>query len=674
MLLLGAALASGVFACRRQPATASSPGTALSGVLVVTIDTLRADRVGAYGSKAGATPALDAFAREGIVFENAFTPEPLTLPAHASLFSGLYPFRNGVRVNGTDHVPEGVPLLAAELSARGYTTAAFVSSLVLRHDSGIARGFSLFDDEFEANRGRDPREVLPERRADETVSRAADWIARHRAEKNPAPYFAWVHLYDPHAPYEPPPPWDARFRGRPYDGEIAYADSCLGRLLAAVDPGGTLVVVAGDHGESLGEHGEATHGVFLYDATLKVPLVVRLPGKRFAGLRVTTQVGLADVAPTVRRFAGTAAAETDGSDLSPLFADPHAPDRPVFSESDYPAFVLGWSPMRSLRLRGRKFIDAPRRELYDLSADPGESANRYAGEDTVRDLARSLAGILARKPFAEATSSAADPEVAKRLASLGYISGGAAAVNYDRIDASRIDAKDHIAVWSLIESGLIARQKRNFEGAVVIFERLLAGYPTINPVILRDYAEACRWTGRLDRAVDLYEKILKTSRPEPDDFFGLGVTWHLKKDEAKACENFERAVAMEPADTNSWIDLGNGRLALAQWGAAETAFLRAAALDPRSIDAISGLAAVAFEKKDYAAAEAILQRGLGVAPGHPPTRFNLALVEKALGRPDAARRIYMELAGAPDPAVATRARRELARLDADSRAPSKGAS
>lgn len=660
-LLLSAALAMAATACHR----ASSPSRASDSILVVTIDTLRADHVGAYGSKAGATPVLDALAREGVLFENAITPAPLTLPAHAALFSGLFPFRNGVRVNGTDRVPEAVPLLADALSERGFATAAFVSSLVVRRASGINRGFALYDDAFAANSGRDPRDFLPERRAEETVGRAIEWIGTHRAQAATRPFFVWVHLYDPHAPYEPPPPWAQRFHDRPYEGEIAYADSCLRRLLAAVDPGRTLVIAAGDHGESLGEHGEATHGVFLYDATVRVPLILRLPGNRFAGGRVTTQVSLTDLAPTVRRLAGLPPIESDGADLSPLFEDSHAPDRPAFSESDYPAFVLGWSPMRALRLEGQKFIDAPRRELYDLKGDPGETANRYAGEDAaVRNLARALVILVSRKPFAESTSSATDPEVAKKLASLGYISGGATAVDYDRIDASRIDPKENIAVWSQIESGLIARQKRNFEGAVVIFERLLESYPTINPVILRDYAEACRWTGRLDRAIALYEKVLKTSRPEPGDFFGLGVAWHLKKQETKACENFERAVAMDPSDTSSWIDLGNGRLALSQWNAAEKAFLKAAALDPNSLDAISGLASVAFEKKDFGAAEAILRRGLAIAPGHSDIRFNLALVEKARGRAEAARQIYAELAAAAEPAVAARARRELERLDA----------
>jgi choline-sulfatase len=652
--LFVASVAAAAAGCR-QPLAPKAP----ENVLLVTIDTIRADHVGAYGSRAGATPGIDVFAREGILFENAITPAPLTLPAHTSILSGYFPFRTGVRVNGTDRVPETIPLLAPQLADRGFATAAFVSSLVLRKESGINRGFSRFDDEFAANVGRTPRDFLPERKAEETVALALQWIGQRRAEGKK--FFAWVHLYDPHAPYEPPPAYRQRFAGREYDGEIAYADECFTRLLAGLDVGSTLVFLAGDHGEALGEHGEATHGVFLYDATVRVPLILRLPANRLAGRRVTTQVRLTDIAPTVRRLVGLPPGEADGEDLSPLFESPHAPDRPAFSESDYPAFVLGWSPMRALRLSGRKFVEAPRRELYDLHADPGELANLYSDENSVRDLARTLVPIAARKPLAESASSATDPEIAKRLASLGYISGGAAAVDYGRIDVSRVDPKDHIAVWSQIEAGLIARQKRNFEGAVTIFERLLASYPTINPVVLRDYAQACRFTGRLDRALALYDKVLKTSSPEPDDFFGLGVTWHLKGNERKACDNFERAVGMDPTDSSAWIDLGNGRLALADLDAAEHAFLKAVALDPKSLDAISGLASVAFEKKDYSAAEEILRRALALNPDHPDTRFNLALVEKALGRAQAARHIYTELASSDDPAVAARARRELAR-------------
>jgi tetratricopeptide (TPR) repeat protein len=560
-------------------------------------------------------------------------------------------------------VADSVPLLAEELSSGGYDTAAFVSSLVVRHATGLGRGFRVFDDDFAANRGRDPRDLVGERKGQETVDRAIAWLA---ARKNAtSPFFAWVHLYDPHAPYEPPEPFASRFAGRAYDGEIAYADSCVSQLLGACDPAETAVVLSGDHGESLGEHGEAGHGVFLYDATLRVPLILRLPGGTGTGRRVKAQVRLTDIAPTVRRLAGTAPRESDGEDLVPLLRDAGAPDRAAFSESDYPAFVLGWSPMRSLRLRGAKFIDAPRREYYDLAADPRELHNAYSGDsDAVHRLARQMQGVLSRKALAQATSSAADPEVARRLASLGYIAGGAQAVDYSRIDPTRIDPKDHIQAWAQIESGLIARQTRQFEKAAGIFERLFASYPTINPVVLRDYAEACRKTGRLDRAISLYEKVLRTSSPEPEDFFGLGVAWHLKKDEARACESFERAVALDPSDASSWIDLGNGRLAQRRILPARDAFEHARAADPKSIDALSGLASTAFEEGDYATAERWLGEAVAIAPLDPRTQFNLALVERAKGDPAAAEQIYSRLARSGDAGVASRAEAELRRLKA----------
>jgi arylsulfatase A-like enzyme/Flp pilus assembly protein TadD len=643
--------------CRREPAAVVRPN-----VLVVTIDTLRADHVGTYGSAAGATPNLDIFARQAALFETAVTPAPLTLPAHTAIFSGILPFRSGVRVNGTDHVAEGVPLLAPDFSARGYDTAAFVSSLVLRKAAGLNRGFGLYDDDFSANAGKEPREFVSERKGEETVGRALAWLGARREKKDPRPYFLWVHLYDPHAPYEPPEPFASSFRGRAYDGEIAYADSCFAKLLKAIDLSKTVVAVAGDHGESLGEHGESGHGVFLYDATIRVPLLLRLPDSEGSGVHVKTQVRLTDVSPTLRAVAGLPPIESDGEDLRPLLAKPLSPDRPALSESDYPAFVLGWSPMRALRFAGEKFIDAPKREYYELHADPKELQNSILrSPQRASDLARRLVRITSEKPIAESTSSATDPETARRLASLGYISGGAAAIDYDRIDPSRVDPKDHIDIWSQIESGLIARQSKRYEGAVAIFERVLASYPTLNPVILRDYAQACRFSGRLDRAIELYEKILKTAKPESEDFFGLGVAWHLKKDERKACENFERAVALDSEDVSAWIDLGDGRLVLGDFERAAMAFSKAVALDPRSVDALSGLASAAFERKDYETAESSLRKALAAAPENAETKFNLAIVEKARGQTDSAREIYQSLLLSRDPRVQAKARQELAK-------------
>ena len=658
-----AALSSGALAALASCRRSASPPPARPNVLLVTIDTIRADHVGAYGAKGGATPAIDAFARDGILFEQAIAPAPLTLPSHASILSGILPFRTGVRVNGTDRVSAAVPLVAEAFAGAGYRTGAVVSALVLRGPTGIGRGFAHFDDRFAANADRDRRTALPERPCAETVERARAWLAEGSRADSRAPFLLWVHLYDPHAPYEPPAPFAERFRGREYDGEIASADSCFSRLLESVDPAATLVVLAGDHGESLGEHGEKGHGVFIYDATIRVPLIVRLPGRRLAGLRVATQVRLTDVAPTLRRAAGLPAIATDGTDLSPLYSAPRSPDRPAFSEADYPAFVLGWSPMRALRRDGRKFIDAPRRELYDLRTDAGETRNLWGREgDSGRDLARELQRVAAGKPLAPADSSAADPEIARRLASLGYISGGAKAVDYDRIDPARVDPKDHIAAWTLIESALLARIAGDHEKAVGIFEKILESYPTVNPVVLRDYAEACRRTGRLDRSIALYEKVLATTEPDANDFFGLGVAWHEKGDDAKAAANLERAVALDPSDKTAWLNLGSLRLAARQLEPARDAFVKASALDPRSVDALSGLASIAFQRREYGQAEGLLQAALRVSPGNAEMQFHLALVKRAMGNPEAARQIYAALARSAEPAVARRAEEALRAL------------
>ena len=652
------ALAAGVAGCRRAAAGPERPS-----VLLVTIDTIRADHVGAYGGAQGATPAIDAFAKEAVLFEQAIAAAPLTLPSHVTILSGVLPFRSGVRINGTDHVGPNVPLVAEAFAQKGYRTGAFVSALVLKAGSGLGRGFARYDDAFESNRGKDERVFAVERPGEETAAKALEWIAQQRAAR--APFFAWVHLYDPHAPYAPPPAFASRFPTSPYDGEIAYADSCFARLLAGVDAANTAVLLAGDHGESLGEHGEEGHGVFVYDATVRVPLLLRLPGRRLAGTRVRTQVRLADVAPTLRGLAGLAPSEGDGEDLAPLLtpatgAAAPATDRPAFSEADYATFVLGWSPMRALRAGGHKYIEAPKRELYDLRADPGEQDNAYGRDaDAPRDLARQLAAIASKKPLAPATSSAVDPEAARRLASLGYISGAAQPVDYDRIDATRTDPKDRIGAWQQIEAGLLARQTRDYEKAVGIFERLLAAYPTLNPVILRDYAEACRETGRVDRAIELYERVLKTAEPDANDFFGLGVAWHLKGDQAKSAENLERAVAMNPSDKTAWVDLGSVRLSLRELPRAGEAFAKAAALDPKSSKALSGLASIAFEQRDYGKSEGLLRSAIAAAPEDAQLRFHLARVKRAMGDLSAARAIYVELTKSSRPDVAQAARRAL---------------
>ena len=391
-------------------------------VLLVTIDTLRADALGCYGRANAATPVLDALAGRGVRFGTAIAPAPLTGPSHASILTGLVPVRHGVRDNGGYVLPEAVPSMAESFHGAGYRTAAFVSGFPLARRFGLARGFDAYDDHFP--RGRDARRApYVERDAAATTDAVLRWL-----DEGSGPFFAWVHYYDPHAPYEPPEPWATRFAGRPYDGEVAFVDAQLGRLLDRLGAKGiaanSIVLVTADHGESLGEHGEETHGIFVYDATVRVPLVAAGPGLP-RGTVSRTLARLIDVAPTLLDLAGLEALPgTDGRSLRRAAAG-GGPEEPAYVESLSPLLHLGWSPLHAWRTRRWKLIDAPRAELYDLEADPSERRNVAAEHrDVVDALRRPLqAAMAAQGPSA---ARAVDAETSERLAALGYLSGATA--------------------------------------------------------------------------------------------------------------------------------------------------------------------------------------------------------------------------------------------------------
>ncbi len=397
-------------------------------VLLITLDTTRADWLGSYGYAAAATPHLDRLAAGGVRFATALSPAPLTLPAHASLMTGRNPYGHGVRNNGHFVLAADVPTLAGQFQAAGYDTAAFVSSFVLDRQFGLARGFGHYDDALDPPAGlADSLEL--ERRGDRTVAAATAWLAARPAAA--APYFLWVHLYDAHDPYAPPAPFAQRFADRAYDGEIAFDDALVGELLARAGHGAAgspLVVVAADHGESLGEHGESTHGLFVYEGAVRVPLIVSWPGAIAAGV-VEPPVRLIDVAPTLVALAGlTPLAAVDGRSLVPLLDRPAteaAAPRAAYAETYFPQFFMGWAPLRSVRDGTWKLIDAPEPELYDLAADPGERTNVYATQPaTARALRRQLE-TLARAGAERNSTTPMSAEARQRLSSLGYVSSPA---------------------------------------------------------------------------------------------------------------------------------------------------------------------------------------------------------------------------------------------------------
>jgi len=474
-----AALALAVAGCSgsgREPATqAGSPS-----VLLVTLDTTRADHLGAYGAGNAATPHLDALATRAVLFERAFAVAPMTLPAHTSMFTGLLPTRTGVRWNGAQRLappPAGPPTLAERFRAGGYATAAFVSAAVLHRAFGLDRGFELYDDAIAGGAAAPANRWKAERPGRETVDRALSWLAKQPVDR---PVFLWVHLFEPHDPYEPPEPFATRFVTDPYSGEIAAADEALGALLSSPRFGPetrAIVSVVGDHGEALGEHGEATHGILLQEAALRVPWLVAAPG--LAARRVAAAVGQVDLAPTLLALAGqrplAGATELDGVDLSPELDTAGAPrSRTLYAESLYANALYGWAPLFSTRRGDFKWIAGARSELYDFVADPGETRDLRAAQPAAAGaLERALAEFRAREATSGASAAAVDGALAAQLRSLGYLSGGPAGIS----TAAAADPRDRIAIHERLRSVEVQWRSGDFRGAEQAVAQLFAEEP-----------------------------------------------------------------------------------------------------------------------------------------------------------------------------------------------------
>lgn len=396
----------------------AGPGPAPPSVVIITLDTTRADRLSPYGFMNVSLPHLERLAGEGVVFDQATSVAPMTLPAHASLFTGSLPPRHGVRDNADPALAGTHTTLAEVLKTRGFRTGAFVGSVVLDADRGLKQGFDEYGD-VPAPSKNSP--AARQRRADAVVDDALRWMKQVAG----SPYFLWVHLYDAHLPYEPPEPYASLYGHNPYVGEIAFADSQIGRLLAAIDARAateqTILVVAGDHGESLGDHGEQDHGVFIYESVLRVPLIVRAPA--IPPRRVGAVVRITDVMPTVLDLLGFPAPRTDGVSLVTLLTGARDTlDLEAYSESEYPR-RLGWSPLRALRDGRYKLIEAPRPELYDLDRDPFEERNVFADRHaTAVAMSRRLQELAQPHSPIGAESAPIPSHVAEELAALGYVS------------------------------------------------------------------------------------------------------------------------------------------------------------------------------------------------------------------------------------------------------------
>jgi len=630
-------------ACRSRPAPAAAGRAARPPLVLVTIDTLRADRLGSYGSARGLTPSLDAFAREATRFTAAISQVPLTLPSHATILTGMHPVRHGIRTNDGFRLASSVPTLAESLKAAGYSTAAFIGGYPLRGSSGLSRGFDHYDDEF-----LDAPEAT-ERSADAVVQSAIAWIEAHRSE----PFFGWMHLFDPHSPYTPPAPFAAAHRDAPYDGEVAYTDAAVGRLLDRLRQlrlfAPAAIVIVADHGESLGDHGERTHGTFLYDATIRVPLLIKMPA-RDAPPRAAVDVPVetADLAPTIAALAHATLAAGDGQSLLPLLDGASGdPDRPAYAESYYQNVLLGWSPLRAVRTARWKLIDAPRPELYDLERDPLEQQNRVSDRAALAaGLQRALTAVDGGSRAVHDAGAAAG-ESAERLRSLGYASGAAIPT------AARhaIDPKDRVAVWAEIEDG-IDLTKRDPAAAEQRFAQALRLDPG-NGLAMKYLADLRYRAGRLREAHDLYRRAIAAGFRHADAYVNLASIAEREGRDDEAREALTNAVRLTASDADAWNRLGLLDARRGDVEAARRAFSQAIAAAGDRAEPYYNLAIVERRAGNEAAAQSHLQEALARNPAYAEASYALGTGYLLAHDPARALEAYRAaLAGRPDYAEA----------------------
>lgn len=626
-LLAIAALAAGLLVLsawwwwpRPAPAATAAGGP---DVLLVTIDTLRADRVGCYGDRQAATPMIDALAARGTRFAEAIAPVPLTLPSHASILTGVTPLVHGVRDNAGFVLGDHPETLAEAFAHAGYETAAFVSGFPVHRRFGLARGFATYDDRFP--RGDDPsRPPYVERRASETVAAAREWLARQPAGARPL--FAWLHLFDPHAPYDPPEPYRSQFRANPYEGEIAFADAQLGVFLAAwraARPGREpVVLVTGDHGEGLGDHGEPTHGLFIYDSTLRVPLVVAGPGVP-AGKVVHGAVGSIDIAPTLLDLAGVRPIPgVEGQSLRAAAQAGRAPGAGIYAESLFGRLAFGWAPLHGWRSGGLMYIEAPRPELYDIARDPSQLANLVKDRDAdVARMHRSVDAAVAKAP--EARPAPATRDAAERLRSLGYVASGPAG------RPSLRDPKDFAALAVRIENA-IAAERADPSRAVAEFRAALREDPE-NAVARRHLAMALVSAHQFDAARRELEALHAAGEESLESLTLLGDANRLAGHLPDALSAFTRAAAKDPSAPEGYDGQGKVLTALGRTEEARRAFEQAVRVTPDDPEGLEGLADLALARGDLAEARARLDALVARDANDAPVALKRGVVLVRLG-------------------------------------------
>ena len=649
-------------ACTQQRA---KPGVTVPlkplNVVVVTIDTLRADHLRCYGYPNIETPRTDELAQRGVLFENAVAQAPLTPPSHASIFTGQYPTVHGVRNTGGFVLPSSARPLARILHEQGWDTAAFVSSAVLKKVMGFNNGFELYDDEMpRQGKSRDVSEE-PERLGGDTVDRALQWLGSRSSK----PFFLWVHLYDPHMPYHPPGGFTQKYKDKPYDGEIAYADQQIGRLLDVVrkksPPESTIIALLSDHGESLAEHGEFTHGVFLYDSTLRIAFLMTGPGIP-PGLRVKQQVRSIDFLPTVlAMLGGNVPDNVQGINLMPTFSGKSVPTEISYEETLYPKIAMGWAELRGIRTNRWKYIRAPKPELYDLVADPGEIENVIAAHPAeVQKFEAQLKSVGGGSE--KVRTKMMDDSSMAQLQSLGYLSGFSPQ-EYE-LNGQGPDPKDRLGVLKKIyvaESTPQMTQQRRIE----LLQQAVEEDPK-DPALYHQLGGELEKAGRYGDAMHLYETALEKGVDNGRLHSRIADLSLRAGNKDRAVVEYEKAAKFNPADLESQTNLGTAYLELGRLTDADRVFNWVLSIDSRNAEAHNGLGLIAVQKRNVNVAQTQFEQALKFNPDLVEAQLNLGLIYEIAGDRARARQCFEAfLAKAPPKqyaATISKVKQELAAL------------
>ncbi len=620
------------------PALAQIAPKPAANVVLITIDTLRADHLGCYGYKQIKTPNIDGLAADSARFERAFTVVPVTLPSHTAMMTGTYPMLSGMHDFSGNKLSPLQPTLASVLKKEGYLTGAVIGAAVLDSRFGLNQGFDFYYDHFDFSRLDEANLDEMERPGNLVADTTLDWLAKNSQKK----FFLWMHLYDPHAPYKPPEPYLTAYASQPYDGEIAFADEQVGRLIKFLKDKGiyqnTVIVLAGDHGESLGEHGEKTHGFFIYNATMHVPLIIKLPDG-VSARTIADPVSLVDLMPTVLGAVGLQIpTEVQGRNLLPQIHANKDRDvsvdsaRVLYGETFMPRLHFNWSELRGAENTKYHFIDAPRPELYDLAKDPGEVQNLFADKKAVAGEMRAklvdmIRDYSAGKEMAEKTGL--DPALMERLKSLGYagFSGGT-----DPTISSRDlpDPKDRVAIYELISDAISDSQHRRYQESIDKLKTVVKTEPNSVPA---HYLQGLDYY-KLKMFPDAVEELQKTVQLSPDyalAFFNLGMAQAHSGQLDAAIVTLQRTLQLDATNFEAAYNLGVAFAQKRQLDQAALTFRQSVTINPEFARGHRALGETLIYQGNIDEAIAELRRAVELAPQEPAMHESLAKALEAKG-------------------------------------------